>query len=310
MTVQPATLPQLDGGLWIADGGLETTLLFVDGIDLQHFAAFPLVESEHGRAALTRYYQPYLDLAESRDIGIVLDTPTWRASLDWGALLGYDAARLESVNRQASRFVAALLADRPIRSVLNGAVGPRGDGYVVGATMSIPEATGYHRLQAEAFAAAAAGMMTAVTMNYVEEAIGVANAATTAGLPVAVSFTVETDGRLPSGMNLGEAISVTDTATEGTVAYYLVNCAHPTHFARVIEEGGDWIQRVRGIRANASALSHAELDEATELDRGDPADLADRYRRLRASLPTLAVVGGCCGTDHEHIELIATALAR
>nr|MDT0660030.1 homocysteine S-methyltransferase family protein [Micromonospora sp. DSM 115978] len=309
MTVQPAALPQLDGELWIADGGLETTLLFVDGIDLPYFAAFPLVEGEAGRAALTRYYQPYLDLAESRDIGIVLDTPTWRASLDWGALLGYDAARLESVNRQAVRFVAALLADRPTRSVLNGAVGPRGDGYVVGATMSIPEATEYHRPQAEAFAAAGAGMMTAVTMNYVEEAIGVANAATSAGLPVVVSFTVETDGRLPSGMDLGEAISVTDAATDGAVAYYMVNCAHPTHFAGVFAQGGDWIQRVRGIRANASALSHAELDQATELDRGDPTDLADRYRRLRASLPSLAVVGGCCGTDHEHIQLIATALA-
>jgi homocysteine S-methyltransferase len=309
MTARPATLPQLDGGLWIADGGLETTLLFLDGIDLPHFAAFPLVETEDGRAVLNRYYQPYIDLAESRGLGIVLDTPTWRASLDWGARLGYDPARLESVNRRAVRLVAALLTGRAARSVVNGAVGPRGDGYVVGATMSILEATGYHRMQARAFAAAGADMMTAVTMNYVEEAIGVASAATEAGLPVVVSFTVETDGRLPSGMKLGEAISVTDAATDGAAAYFMVNCAHPTHFAGTLDEGGDWIQRVRGIRANASALSHAELDQATELDRGDPADLADRYRRLRTSVPSLAVVGGCCGTDHEHIQLIATALA-
>lgn len=309
MTARPAPLPQLDGGLWIADGGLETTLLFLDGIDLPHFAAFPLVETEDGRAVLNRYYQPYIGLAESRSLGIVLDTPTWRASLDWGARLGYDPARLESVNRRAVRLVAALLTGRATRSVVNGAVGPRGDGYVVGDTMSVLEATGYHRMQARAFAAAGADMMTAVTMNYVEEAIGVASAAAEAGLPVVVSFTVETDGRLPSGMKLGEAISVTDAATDGAAAYFMVNCAHPTHFAGTLDEGGDWIRRVRGIRANASALSHAELDQATELDRGDPADLADRYRRLRTSVPSLAVVGGCCGTDHEHIQLIATALA-
>lgn len=309
MTAQPTPLPQLDGELWIADGGLETTLLFVDGIDLQHFAAFPLVDSEDGRAALNRYYQPYLDLADSRGLGIVLDTPTWRASLDWGARLGYEPVRLESVNRRAVRFVASLLTGRATRAVVNGAVGPRGDGYVVGATMSIPEATTYHRMQARAFAAAGAGMMTAVTMNYVEEAIGVASAATEASLPVVVSFTVETDGRLPSGMNLGEAISKTDAATDGAAAYFMVNCAHPTHFTGSLDEGGDWIQRVRGIRANASTLSHAELDQATELDRGDPADLADQYRRLHASIPSLSVVGGCCGTDHEHIRLIATALA-
>ncbi len=308
MTTEPAHLPQLDGEIWIADGGLETTLLFVEGIDLPDFAAFPLLDSDHGRAALHRYYQPYLDIAARERVGIVLDTPTWRASPDWGARLGYDAAQLESVNRQSVRFLADLVVGHPTPTVINGAVGPRGDGYAVGATMSVAEATSYHALQARAFAQAGAEMMTAVTMTYVQEAIGVVTAATELGLPVAVSFTVETDGRLPSESDLGEAITAVDDATDGATAYFMVNCAHPTHFADVLSAGQDWVSRVRGIRANASTMSHAELDQATELDRGDPHDLADRYSMLRSSLSSLAVVGGCCGTDHEHVEVMATRL--
>jgi homocysteine S-methyltransferase len=300
-------LPQLTARPFVTDGGLETTLVFDEGIDLPDFAAFPLLNSVDGRAALRRYYAPYLELAQRLDTGIVLDTPTWRANLDWGARLGYDADRLADLNRRSVRFVEELAGERPgVRSVLNGVIGPRGDGYVVGTTMSASEAAAYHGLQARAFAEAGAAMVTGVTITYADEAIGIVRAAATAGLPAVVSFTVETDGALPSGQPLAEAIAAVDDAAAGGPAYYMINCAHPTHFAEVL--AGDWTARVRGIRANASVLSHAELDEAEELDTGDPVVLARDYAALYGRLPGLAVVGGCCGTDHRHVEASATAI--
>lgn len=302
------TLPQLQGRPFVTDGGLETTLVFHDGIDLPHFAAFPLLGTDEGREALSRYYAPYLDIARRHGTGIVLDTPTWRASLDWGARLGYDPEALADLNRRAVAFVADLATVWPdVTVVRNGVLGPRGDGYVVGATMSPEEAASYHGLQARAFADAGAEMVTAVTMTYAEEAVGIVRAATLAGLPAVVSFTVETDGRLPSGESLPDAVEAVDRATDGAAAYFMVNCAHPTHFAGALT-GGAWLDRVQGIRANASKLSHAELDEADELDIGDIDELADDYADLRRRLPGLAVIGGCCGTDHRHIDAVAATL--
>ncbi len=305
-----ATLPQLTGNdVYLTDGGLETTLVFLEGLDLPDFAAFPLLESDDGRAALDRYYAPYLDLAERIGAGFLLDTPTWRANRDWGTRLGYDDEALADVNRRAVDYIKGLADARPsLTTVLNGVVGPRGDGYVVGDVMSGQDAADYHSLQARAFAAAGAQMMTAVTMTYAGEAIGVVQAATAEGLPVVASFTTETDGRLPSGQDLGEAITEVDEATGGAAAYFMVNCAHPTHFAGVLEQGGSWLERVKAVRANASMMSHAELDDATELDRGDVAGLARHYGDLRRVLPDMRVVGGCCGTDGAHIAAIAEEL--
>ncbi len=304
------TLRQLTGDQpFLADGGLETVLIYLDGIDLPEFASFPLVQTDQGRETLTAYYTTYVQLAARLGRGIVLDTPTWRASLDWGARLGYDADRLERVNRRAVELVRDVaLAHPDVEVVVNGAVGPRGDGYVVESAMSASEATRFHALQARAFADAGVDVMTGVTMTHADEAIGVTRAAVAVGLPSAVSFTVETDGRLPSGQGLAEAIAQVDDATNGAPAYYLVNCAHPTHFHDVVDTDESWTSRIKGVRANASPMSHAELDAATELDRGDIADLAGWYRELRQRLD-LRVVGGCCGTDHEHIEAIAVATA-
>ncbi len=294
--------------LFLTDGGLETSLVFRDGVELPDFAAFPLLDSDEGRAALARYYRPYLDLAEETGSGFVLDTPTWRANLDWGARRGYDPIRLAAVNRRSVEFVTQLGNERPdLSPVINGVIGPRGDGYVVGTTMSAGEAAAYHGLQARAFAEAGAEMITAVTMTYAAEAIGVARAASAVSLPVVISLTTETDGRLPSGQTLGDAIRQIDTATSGAAMYFMVNCAHPTHFAAALDSSEEWVDRVGAIRANASRLSHAELDEATELDRGDIVELADLYRQLDAALH-LRVIGGCCGTDDEHVRTIYHAL--
>jgi len=303
------TLPQLTADLpYLTDGGLETTLVFRNGLDLPDFAAFPLLDTESGRQALHGYYTPYADLAERLGLGLVLDTPTWRANLDWGARLGYDPIRLAAINRRAVEFVADLAGEHPsLESVLNGVIGPRGDGYVVGATMSTSEAAAYHDLQARAFAAAGAHMISAITMTYPDEAIGITRAANAVNLPVVISFTVETDGRLPSGHGIGEAITAVDETTDHSPAYYMINCAHPTHFSARLDVDAPWVARIQGIRANASPLSHAELDAATELDRGDIAELVHLHTELRADL-NLRVVGGCCGTDEEHVAAIAAAL--
>jgi S-methylmethionine-dependent homocysteine/selenocysteine methylase len=303
-----ALLPQLSAPLFIADGGLETTLVFLHGVDLPDFAAFPLLDDHGGREHLRRYYDPYLDIAERRNVGIVIDTPTWRANHDWAARLGYSSEQLADLNRRSVAFVRELVASRPrLVAVVNGVIGPRGDGYVVDNAMTASEAHHYHAMQARAFATAGADMVTAVTMTYADEAIGVVRAGADSGLPVVISFTVETDGRLPSGQPLGDAVDAVDAATADGPAYYMVNCAHPTHFEHVLGGGARWLERIKGVRANASRQSHAELDAAEELDRGDECELAADYVRLQSVLPDLRVVGGCCGTDHRHIDAISVA---
>jgi S-methylmethionine-dependent homocysteine/selenocysteine methylase len=308
------SLPQLSGQrVFLTDGGLETTLIFHRGIDLPAFAAFTLLESDAGRATLREYFADYLELAREHDAGFVLDTVTWRANPDWGAELGYDAAAVDRVNREAVAFAQELRAEAgetPAPIVVNGCIGPRGDGYQAGTQMTADEAESYHAAQVGSFAGAGADMLSAITMTYGDEAEGVARAAAAAGIPAVISFTVETDGRLPSGQALGEAIEQVDAATGGSPAYYMVTCAHRSHFQGVIAEGASWTGRVGGLRANASAKSHAELDEATELDAGDPAVLGADHAALRPRLPAVRVLGGCCGTDARHVAAVATAWTR
>jgi S-methylmethionine-dependent homocysteine/selenocysteine methylase len=289
----------------LTDGGLETSLIFHQGLDLPLFAAFPLVETEDGRAALRQYWEPYLAVAREHDVGFVLDTPTWRANPDWAAQLGYDARRLHDVNRASVAFARELAADQR-GVVIEGVVGPRGDGYVVGEEMQPDEAAAYHAQQLGALAEAGVDQVAAVTFTYPQEAIGFVRAATAAGLTCIVSFTVETDGRLPNGTTLRDAIETVDAETGGTAAGFMINCAHPTHFEDALADG-PWLERIVGVRANASTMSHADLDAAEDLDDGDPDDLAGRYRALMGQLPALRILGGCCGTDHRHIRAIGDA---
>ena len=307
-------LPQLDGGLFVTDGGLETTLVFHDGIDLPEFAAFDLLKDEAGTERLREYYDDYLAIAREHDAGFVLEAPTWRANPRWAAAIGYTEEQLDDLNRKAialAEEVRTRHEDAVAPIVVSGCVGPQDDGYDPSAFMSAVEAQRYHATQVATFADTAADMATAITMTYAEEAVGVARAATDAGLPVAISFTVETDGRLPSGQALGEAIEQTDAETGDAPAYYMINCAHPSHFDGVLEAREPWLERIGGLRANASTMSHAELDEAEQLDEGNPADLGARHAALRARLPRLNVLGGCCGTDHRHVsEICAQWVAR
>jgi homocysteine S-methyltransferase len=306
------TLPTHDGGVYVTDGGMETTLIFRDGFELPEFASFVLLDDEAGLEALRGYYGSYAQLASELGVGIVLDTPTWRASSVWGERLGYDEARLADVNRRGVALLRELRDERrgdpPI--LISGCIGPSGDAYVVGEMLDAAEAEGYHEPQIAVFADAGVDLVSALTLTYADEAVGIARAAQRRGVPAVISFTVETDGRLPSGQALGEAIEEVDRKTGSGPAYFMVNCAHPTHFAHVLEPGAPWLDRIVGLRANASTKSHEELDAAGELDDGDPADLGERYAALRDVLPLLSVVGGCCGTDERHIAAVARAVTR
>ena len=297
-------LPQIAGNIFLTDGGLETTLLFLEGFDLPYFAAFNLMRTVDGKQAIEDYLLKYVGIAKENGTGIILDTPTWRASQDWGDLLGYSPEALDAVNREAVELLHDIRAAHETDAtncVINGAIGPRGDGYNPALIMSAEEAADYHRAQVTSFVKAGADMITAVTMNYVNEAIGVAQAGAELGIPTVISFTVETDGRLSTGETLEEAIRKTDDASGNSPAYYMINCAHTTHFGDVLRSGGSWRSRIGGLRANASALSHAELDEAEELDDGNPAEFGEHHADLAQYLPNLSVVGGCCGTDHRHV---------
>ena len=310
MTKYRSLLPQLGDGLFLTDGGIETTLIFHEGLELPHFAAFDLLRSPEGETALNKYFCTYADLAKRFGAGLILESATWRANADWGTRLGYTSEALAEVNRKAIQLLEnvrnAYETDRT-QVVISGCVGPRGDGYVPDSAMSAQEAQAYHREQIETFAGSAADMVCAITMNYVEESLGIVQAARQADMPVAISFTVETDGRLPTGQTLKGAIAQVDEVTSAYPRYYMINCAHPTHFANVLAEGEPWMQRIRGLRANASRMSHAELNEAPDLDTGNPTELGQEYAALKRQLRQLTVLGGCCGTDHRHIEQIATA---
>jgi homocysteine S-methyltransferase len=308
MTTGHQTLPQLRGGIFLTDSGLETTLVFHDGLDLPCFASFTLLAGEAGQSRLAQYYDEHIAIAREAGFGFVLESPTWRASADWGKRLGLSRERLAALNAGS----IALMRDLKQRNldvpmVVSGNLGPRGDGYAAGSGMSAETARSYHSRQIETLTAAGAEMISAFTMNDATEATGIVRAAEDAGLPVAISFTVETDATLPSGQSLGDAIRVVDDATAGAAAYFMLNCAHPEHFADALRTEADWTRRLRGLRANASRRSHAELDEATDLDDGDPHELGRQYRELREVLPGLAVLGGCCGTDHRHVASIARA---
>lgn len=293
----------LAGSTWVTDGGLETDLIFQHGIDLPEFASFPLVEHAPGRAALASYFRDYATIAAVADAGLLLETPTWRASADWGRRLGYDAAALDRVNRDAVRLVRRVVADgdaEVARSVVSGSVGPRGDGYRPGAD-GADEAASYHGVQVDSLAAAGADLVHAMTMTGADEAIGVVRAARSAGIPVAVSFTVETDGLLPDGTTLAGSLGRVER--EAPADWYGVNCAHPTHVARALD-GETWQHRLTWFRPNASTLSHAELDESETLDSGDIDLLAGSTRAIRAAVPSIAVLGGCCGTDSRHVAAL------
>lgn len=306
-------LPQLqDRRLFLTDGGLETDLIFHDGLQMPCNAAYTLLADDAGTDRLRRYFEDYVAIARDHGCGLVLETATWRANPDWAARIGTSPERLAALNRKAVDMLVALRERHETPAlpiVVSGCVGPRSDAYRPTEIMTVAEAERYHGEQIRVFADGDADLVCAMTLTNVPEALGIVRAARAAAVPVVISFTVETDGRLPTGEPLGEAIAAVDAATGAAAAYFMINCAHSTHFEPAVAADAASVRRVRGLRANASSLSHAELDEAPVLDEGDPAELGAQHRALRARFPHLTVLGGCCGTDHRHVREIARACA-
>lgn len=310
MSKYRAQLPQLEGGMFLTDGGLETTLVFHDGIDLPHFAAFGLMRDPKGVNRLRRHFDDYCPIARDAGRGFVLEAPTWRASSDWGDRMGYSTEALDAVNKEAIELLEEVRAKYETDEtpyVISGCMAPRYDAYNPEHFDTADEAEAYHSVQIASFKDTAVDMVSALTMTNIEEAIGLVRAAKAAGIPSVISFTVETDGRIPAGQPLGEAIEAVDDATDGGPAYYMINCAHPTHFEDELAGGGAWVSRIRALRANASRCSHAELDNAEVLDEGDPYELGGQYKDLLAKHSHINVLGGCCGTDHRHVKMISDA---
>ena len=291
----------------MTDGGIETVLIFHEGIDLPDFAAFPLLYDESGRDAMRRYFETFLSIAQQRGVPFVMATPTWRANREWGERLGYTPDALARANADAVAFVREVAASHPaVDIVVEGVLGPRGDGYVVTNRMTVDEAEAYHSEQIASLVDAGVDRISALTMTYPEEAIGVVRAARSLGVPVVPSFTVEVDGSLPDGTSLGEGIELVDAATDAAAAYFMVNCAHPTHISHALDNPAT-ADRIGALRVNASKRSHAELDEAEELDEGDPVALGIDNAALKTRLPRVQVLGGCCGTDARHVAEIIDA---
>jgi len=307
MAIYRKQLPQSKGGPFLTDAGLETDLIFNHGIEIREFAAHTLLEDPSGRGALARYFRSFLALADQHDVGFILDGPTWRAHTHWSEALGSDAAELARINRNAVSFIADLRDEftgnrGPI--VLNAVIGPCGDAYAPEALISADAAARHHAQQVGWLAQTEVDMVSALTFTQSSEAIGIVRAANDVGLPIVVSFTVETDGRLPTGQLVGEAIAEVDAATDQGAAYFMINCAHPDHFRDVLRDES-WLRRIRGIRCNSSRCSHAELDEAETLDAGDPTEFSELYRELATAMPWVNVFGGCCGSDLRHVTAVA-----
>ena len=293
---------------FLCDGGLETTMIFEHGFDLPCFSAAALLESAEGRAALTRYFETYIGIARRSGRGFLMDAPTWRAGTAWAGPLGLSTEETLAINGRAVDFVRAIrdrleTADLPI--LLNGLVGPAGDAYAPDVELTPEQALEQHAPQIHSLGKAGVDLISAMTLTHAGEATGIALAAKEIDVPAAIAFTLETDGRLPSGQPLGEAIEEVDRATGASPLYYMINCAHPDHFSTVLDRSAGWLERIGGLRANASRLSHAELDAAETLDAGDPEELALLHQTLFDLLPNVRVVGGCCGTDHRHVGCIA-----
>ncbi len=310
-----ALIELFDQKTFLTNAGTETYLVFQQGFDLPEFCAFAVHENEAEWNKLVEdYLHPILDTAASSGYGLMLDVLVWRAHGDFVEKLGRPRDEVAVINRRAVELARTAVEQWRASSKITAEsfpvlivadTGPRGDGYQVSdSDVTADEACAYHRDQLQALADTGVDLVCALTMTTAQESVGIARAAASAGLPVIISPTVETDGRLPDQSTLGDFIETVDRETNSSPLFYMVNCAHTTHLMPTLEQASNvqaaWLSRFRGFRANASAKSHEELDNSTELDRGDVAQLATQIREMKEKYQ-LCVIGGCCGTDHEHL---------
>ncbi len=305
------TLPQLDGRLMTCGGGFETWLQYIDGFELRHFCAFELLDDERGRACLTDYHRKLIEAAVENGFGVINEGLHYRASRDWGDLIGFSREALAEINVRGIEFYRDLAreyhSDRT-PMIIGGCIGPQGDAYGTGRTPDAAEAEDYHSEQIIVLRDAGADLVSAWTFSSVEEAIGFARAAKAAGIPSVISFILK--GRtLRDGATLEAAVTRIDAATDGAPAYYAVNCAHPTEFGPGLTDG-DWTRRLGGFMPNAVAMELLSLCRLGHLEDGDPEELGGQMATLSRRFPHVNVWGGCCGTDARHIGQITRQVSQ
>lgn len=288
-------------------GGFETWLQYVDGFELRHFCAFELLDDSRGRACLTDYHRKLVEGAVDNGFGVINEGLHYRASRDWGELIGYSREGLEEINIRGIEFYKEFAREYETPEtpmIVGGVIGPRGDAYDVGRVPNAAEAEEYHSEQILTFKKAGADQITAATFSSIEEAIGLARAAKAAEMPVVISFFVKQGGRLSGGETLEKAIAKVDAATGSAPAYYMINCTHPTEFEPALSPG-HWTKRLGGFMPNAVAMDTLSLCKLGHLEDGDPEELGGQMADLARRFPHVHVWGGCCGTDGRHIGEIA-----
>ena len=308
----PRCLPHQTDRLYLTDGGIETWLMYKEGFELPHFCDFQFLADARGREALRKYYREFALIARQQRAGYVFCSLTYRASRDWGQLLGLSSDTLAEMNREAIAFyreIAREVGLDPQVTLYSGCIGPRGDAYEINATITANASQDYHSAQIETFRQAGVDLVTALTLKSVEEAIGIARAAKAAAVPSVISFTLDRNRTVDGARTLRAAIEAVDTATGGAPAYYMINCSHPMDFGPALDQG-DWVRRIRGVRANASSLEHGMLCQLGHLEEGDAVELAAQHGELARIYPHMNVFGGCCGTDFVHVRRICEAVQQ
>jgi len=310
MDSERTALPHETSRLFLTDGGTETWLIHKRGHELPNFSAFHLLRNPDATEDIRSYYRASASIAVEHGTAFIFDSLTYRASRDWGDLLGYSAGALADANLQALELYREVADEVGLAHgdvVISGCIGPKGDAYERNDNLTADGAQEYHQAQIDTFASGQADLVTALSLSSSQEAIGIVRAAASAGLPAVISFTVWNNQRLGGGESLRAAIETVDDATGSAAAFFMINCSHPVDFEPALEDE-DWVTRVHGFRANASKQEHSILSLTDHLDEGNPDELAGQYAELRSRFPHMNVFGGCCGTDFAHLQAISSAL--
>jgi len=307
MTDHRSFPPQQKGRFYLTEGGTETELLYRYGFELPQFAVFPLLDNPRAVSKMREMFRSYLEVAARHEMCALMGGLDYRASPDWGELLGYSPQGLAEANLRSIEFLRDIageyVSDIP-DILIEGLIGPRGDAYERGASITESEAEDYHSVQLETLKKANVDLALAITFNNIPEAIGVARAAGRIGVPLAISLFLDSTSKLSSGASLAEAITAIDKETAQTPEFYLVNCSHPVEYEPAME-AGDWIHRVRGVRPNASRMEKMALCQIGHLEEGDPVELGELCGDLARRHPHMDIWGGCCGTWDRHLDEIA-----
>ena len=302
---------QVSGLIYLTEGGQETEVMYRHGFDLPEFAMFPLLDQPDAVEVVRAMYSAVLDTAERHGCAVLLGGLDYRASPDWAGLIGYDPTALAAMQTRAIEFLREVsdpYRDRLPDVRIAGIVGPRGDAYQVNPTITADESEEYHSVQLATLAASGVDLVEAMTFNNVDEAVGLARAASSAGLPLSVSFVLDSDHNLNGGPSLKEAIESVDAAAgSDRPAFYGINCSHPFEFMPAIESG-EWFKRIRCLRPNAAAADKISLCTLGHLEEGDPVELGSLMGQLAADYPHIDIWGGCCGTWDKHLDHIARSV--